>query len=109
MVTTKLKIKKGVQMDGLTPLGVQIIEAAMKTWDWFEEPELVITSAVRAPAAVFSYHQEGRAVDLRRWTVTDPITLCEALQIVLGPTFQVLLESDHIHVEHDPNRYPRSG
>lgn len=107
----KLRIKDGVRLNGLRPEAIQIILAAARVWQWYDEPELVVTSAVRDPGPVQSLHPHGLAVDLRRWTNEDPEQLVKALAMYLGGDYQVLLESDHIHVEYDPDRSgrPKAG
>lgn len=105
----RLDIKDGVRLSGLQPEGIQIILYAARVWQWYDERALTVTSAVRDPGPLHSLHPHGLAVDLRRWTDTDPEQLVYALAMFLGDDYQVLLESDHIHVEFDPDRSGRPG
>jgi len=49
-------------------------------------------------------HPEGLALDLRTRHLLSvrPLTVVEKLSERLGSEFDVILESDHIHVEYDP-------
>lgn len=42
------------------------------------------------------------AVDLRTHNVDNPGTVARELRRKLGPSYDVVLEKDHIHVEYDP-------
>lgn len=62
-----------------------------------------ITSAFDGTHQPGSLHYVGRALDFRRWDIETSATLvCADLRKELGPDFDVVLESDHIHVEFDP-------
>lgn len=99
---TKLKVKQGVQLDGLREPAVRILWAAMHVWLHHAEPELAVTSAVRSWGVPGTVHPEGLALDLRRWTETDPAELVRDMELMLGHDFDILLEADHIHAEWDP-------
>jgi hypothetical protein len=104
-------LKQGVRLHGLAP---QMVLAAMVVSSHLPAGvPLFITSAndgthpahsVRHPR---SLHYEGRAFDFRlpsRTTglASDNLALCAALRDALGADFDVVLESDHVHVEWDP-------
>lgn len=66
---------------------------------------VVITSGMDGSHSRQSLHDDGFALDLRRWdadarAVTDIIVA--ELRTELGPDYDVILEPDHIHVEYDP-------
>jgi len=65
---------------------------------------LVITSARDGQHMKGSKHYTGDAVDLRTRDLTkqEQKDLWQNLVNYLGPKFDVVLESDHIHVEFDP-------
>lgn len=67
--------------------------------------ELVITSASDGQHMVGSKHYTGEAIDIRihHLEMEDKRKLRAALASVLGPSFDVVWESDHIHVEYDPD------
>lgn len=64
--------------------------------------EAVVTSTYEGTHSASSLHYVHRAVDFR----LPPLALREKvmaqLKDRLGPGFDVVLERDHIHVEHDP-------
>jgi len=64
----------------------------------------VITSGVDGKHAKNSLHYSGRAFDFRTSNIAlgDRIPLAATLSDSLGSEFDVVLENDHIHVEHDP-------
>lgn len=102
-MSLSLSLKKGVRINGLTPemgMGVQIIASIFAA----HNKNAVITSVADGKHSRGSKHYSGNAVDWRtRHLLTserDKITLdCKAS---LGDDFDVVLESDHLHVEYDP-------
>ena len=68
--------------------------------------EAVITSAKDRSHSPNSLHYKGLAVDIRTHGVDDVdldrlrVHLAEAL----GKSWDVVLESDHMHIEYDPKR-----
>jgi len=64
----------------------------------------VVTCARDGEHSKKSLHYEGRAVDIRTSTLfsTDAKTqFRDRIRAVLPSTFDVVLESDHLHVEYD--------
>ena len=95
-----LKVKKGV-----TPKNIQIACAAINAatqigagWD------VIITSGTDGKHMVGSKHYSGDALDIRSSNIPagklSPYVT--ALRGRLGLDFDVVIESDHIHVEFDP-------
>jgi len=68
--------------------------------------EFWITSLNDKTHAPGSLHFKGRAFDCRTKNVDADIlvSLHAAIAACLGPQFDVVLESDHIHVEYEGNR-----
>ena len=66
--------------------------------------EAIITSGNDSQHMIKSLHYKGRAIDLRTKDLTDKIKIkiVEDLRKTLGPDYDVILESTHIHVEFDP-------
>ena len=65
--------------------------------------ELVITSANDSKHGANTLHHKGLALDLRTWSLSGRETqVASELQKALGDEYDVVLESDHIHVEYDP-------
>ncbi len=99
-----IKIKAGVRLHGLTPqilIGLAAAECAYSETGY----DVVITSGVEAKhKALKSKHYTGNAIDLRINHIMDPLIhkrIVKRLQDAL-PGFNVILESDHIHMEWDP-------
>jgi hypothetical protein len=65
------------------------------------------THKAHSPRHPRSLHYEDRAFDFRLpsrysgWVSTD-LSMYETLRAALGPDYDVVLEGDHFHVEHDP-------
>ena len=64
----------------------------------------VITSGTEKTAKHMegSKHYGGGALDFRTWYLKDKPTFARGLQGELGSDYDVILEKDHLHVEHDP-------
>lgn len=75
--------------------------------DWLEPGDIVITSTTGGQHVPGSKHYAGRAIDVRTRNWIEPQAVAEAVATVLGPDFDVILESDHLHIEFDPNRNRR--
>jgi hypothetical protein len=93
-----LQIKPGVNLLGLSPqmeIAVQVVNGV------FAEANLdcVITSACDSVHGKHSHHYKGHAVDFRMPIVPS---IVEKIAEALGPQFQVINETNHIHVEFDP-------
>lgn len=99
-----LSIKKGVKLHGLVPqvlLALRTLEELYAREGW----GLVITSGVEGTHKRQSAHYSGRAIDIRTNnlpTTVDLKKLVADAQTALGVDFDVVLESDHIHLEWDP-------
>jgi hypothetical protein len=100
-----IQIKKGVILDGLDERMYPAIHEARNIW-LSQGRNLVITSGRDGRHRKGSRHYAGRALDFRTQSLnrTARIRLAQALREALGAEFRVLLEKDHIHVEH---RLPR--
>lgn len=64
----------------------------------------VITSCRDGRHMAGSKHYTGEAIDLRThyFNALEKADVLQCLQHALGPDFDVVLESDHLHVEYDP-------
>lgn len=99
----QLKLKdETVNINGLTLPMIEAIAGAMRVWDAAGMQTLVITSACDGDHMPGSKHYNGDALDLRSRTLTDAFAVRDMLQDELGDDYDVILESDHIHVEWDP-------
>ena len=67
------------------------------------EIEAVITSTYEGNHGVGSLHYANQAYDLRRSpTQSDHTVIVDILKSRLGINFDIVDESNHIHIEYDP-------
>lgn len=96
-------IKAGVDLRGLTPQMAVAYTIACTVYQRHNY-DCVITSGSDGKHGPNSLHYSGKALDLRtnnlRSESVHPIYL--KLKQALGEQFDVVLESDHIHLEWDP-------
>lgn len=96
-------IKPGVDLRGLTPQMAVAYTIALDVYREKVGMVCVITSASDGKHGPNSLHYSGKALDLRmnslRPEQIHPVYV--ALKTALGEQFDVVLESDHIHVEWD--------
>lgn len=113
---TALRFKDGVLWTGTK---MEIVTAILRVWELFNElniPELTVTSLRDGHHMTGSLHPHGEAVDIRTHGLgTDlPPVLIQKIKTILGPGYDVILESrgtpnEHIHVEWDPKSAIRLG
>lgn len=92
-----------VRVHGIKPEILLSILIAERIWST-HGADLVITSLIDGKHSLGSLHYVGMAVDLRRWQLDDPEQAVEELKAALGPDYDVILESTHVHVEFQPKR-----
>lgn len=94
-----LKVKNGV-----TPKNL-IIAAAIANVAESLDLDLVITSGTDGKHMVGSKHYTSEALDLRTSNIKNELQeVMNVLSARLGPDYQVIKESDHVHIEYDPRR-----
>lgn len=66
--------------------------------------DVVITSCLDGTHSEKSLHYKARAIDFRRFglTMDEMLKVQQHTQKLLGPDFDVVLETDHFHIEYDP-------
>ena len=98
-----IKIKRGVDLRLLTPQ-VLLAVAVAESLFFQRDIAVVITSGRDSRHGKGSLHYMGNAVDLRIRALTafNAAAVAEELADCLGDQYDVVLESDHIHVEFDP-------
>lgn len=105
-------IKLGVDLRGLAPqMAVAFtIACAVYQKNTGNPYACVITSGSDGKHGPNSLHYQGKALDLRINTIMPEIrqTVVKELKWALGEQFDVVLESDHIHVEFDPKEKDKS-
>ena len=104
-----LCLKDGVHINGahFNPEMVRIVDVARETAPMLEKGTVWITSATDSEHMEGSLHYVNRAYDIRIRNIIGNVKLearlwAERMQVALGDDYDVLLESDHIHVEYDP-------
>ncbi len=100
-----------VSLVGVCPQIVFALAVATRIYE-AHGVELVITSCNDATHSETSLHYDGRAVDLRTRNLEPdsshpyrrPAPVAREIGERLGRDFDVVLESDHIHLEWQPRR-----
>ena len=95
-----MQLKPGVRIHGLRPELMIALIVANDLWRELGQ-DLVVTSVIDGEHMRGSNHWKGMAADLRIWNLDGHIAASK-LSARLGADFDVVLESDHIHVEYDP-------
>ncbi len=98
-----MKLKAGVKLEGVSWrifYAAIIVEAVLKTFG----VDLVITSACDGQHMPHSLHYKGLAFDARSRELAPQFQTHarDEMKKELGPDYDVVLEKDHFHIEHDP-------
>lgn len=102
MAATYIKLKDGVNFNGLHRMMIFALNTIIPYWP---EAFLTITSGLDGQHKKNSLHASGKAIDIRTKDfpkTTDINDLRNLLQSALGNAYDVVRESDHIHIEYDP-------
>ena len=97
-------IKEGVQIAGLQKEMQIALDYANEVYETFGHT-LIITEAVANHGHVKnSKHYTGNAIDTRIWNVGADVhrIFGRLLRGLKDLGFDIILESDHIHIEYDP-------
>lgn len=106
----EVKLKAGVSIEGAS---WRMFWAAIIADSVYQEngAEAVITSGADGKHSRTSKHYPENnasglveALDFRTWNVLHPGRVALRIREKLGPDYDVVLESDHIHIEYDPKR-----
>jgi len=93
-------IKAGVDISRLKREIRRSLTTVQIIYNIYEE-EIVITSTYEGSHGEGSLHYDDNAYDLRK-----PRDYAKEIEMklrgALGPSFDVVLEGDHIHIEYDP-------
>jgi len=98
-----MKLKNNVKLADLQPqalLGMLVAEEVYRE----AGADFVITSVNDSKHMGNSLHYSGYAFDCRIWTLEEDMRqpVANDISAALGEDFDVVLESDHIHIEYDP-------
>lgn len=99
-----LRLKHTVRVRGLQP---EMVPALMVATAVFEQYgyDCTVTSITDSEHATNSLHHTGCAMDLRTRHLASPEmarTIASDIQDALGPYYDVVGHSNHLHVEYDP-------
>jgi hypothetical protein len=93
-------IKAGVDISRLKPcIRKKMNETARIVWE-IEEEELVVTSTYEGNHSEGSFHYSDEAFDIRRHKKGQEVRA--RLRDKFGMDYDIVLLSDHIHIEYDP-------
>ncbi len=106
-MNTLLKLKSSVDPAQIKPEINLAIQVALSIWSRQNEPVLTITSISDSKHSIASLHYVGYAVDIRiRELHSNPKSLADFLRDSLVDDYDVVLFSDHIHLEWQPKWTP---
>jgi len=100
-----VEYKPGVKITGMQVETLAAIVTADGVYSRMGVPKLVVTSVTDGSHGPHSRHRVGLAADLRTFNIDESIShrdVVRELKSALGDDFDVVLESDHIHIEFDP-------
>lgn len=103
-----MKLKKRASLEGAKSEILTAIEVADMVYARYGK-DLVVTSGTESTTEhmVGSKHYTGQAFDARTLyfnTLAEKKKVARELKYELGSDYDVVLESDHIHVEYDPKK-----
>ena len=98
-----MNLKPNVNLKNIHPKLV----TALVVCEWIYKTygiELTLTSVNDSKHGKNSLHPCGQAADLRTWNLTteQQREITKKIKEAVGSEFDVVLESDHIHIEYDP-------
>lgn len=104
-----LKLKSSVDLLGLSPQAALAAVVAYGVYDANDALPCTITSGTDGPHSRSSLHHVGHAIDLRtrHLEAGEPNAIADDLRSCLGPSWDVVVESDHIHLEWQPQHGTR--
>lgn len=101
-----LRLKKSTDIRGMRPELVLAMHIADQVWVEHGSEQCVVTSVTDGSHSRNSLHYVGLAFDLRIWAWKDDAAAVQGaavdLQGRLGDSFDVVVESSHVHVEYQP-------
>jgi uncharacterized protein YcbK (DUF882 family) len=99
-----MRLKQGVKINCIKPQMVIALNIIEKVWESLGI-ELVVTSVCDSVHSKNSLHYVGFAADIRIRDFKTKEKLNLAIKNIkrnIGKQFDVILESDHIHIEYQP-------
>ena len=98
-------LKAEVSINGVKPEIVYAMERAGDIWDKFNK-DLVVTSVCDGEHNTNSLHYVGYACDLRTNSLSESQLkrAVDMLRNCLGKQYDIVLDSDHCHLEFQPEK-----
>ena len=96
-----MKIKNSTQIAGIKPEMIIALMVATRVWSNFGQV-LTITSIMDGKHCTTSRHYQGMACDLRTryFTMAEKKGAINQLREDLGPEYNVVWHTSHIHIEY---------
>ena len=98
-----MRLKPGTKLKGLQP---QILFAAFVAEEVYAARgrDLWITSGNDGKHLPNSKHYDGQAIDIRTKNLDqhEVAGVVEAIRVRLNDEYDIVLETDHLHIEYDP-------
>jgi len=101
-----LFIKPGVRVTGLRPEILLAIVAAERVYEEAGH-DFTLTACIDGKHMAGSLHYAGAAIDIRTRDVGGPAEvekLRSRIAACLGDDYDVVIENDHLHLEHQPKQ-----
>jgi len=104
-----LRIKDSVDLAGVQPEMLLAAHVTDQVYIWYGVPYCWITSCKDSTHRAGSLHYVGLALDFRINNIptasSNPLPeIVKDIAAHLGPQYDVVLESDHIHIEYQPKQ-----
>ena len=102
-----IKFKQGVDIKHIQPETALAIPMCYSVYQDLGYQHMTVTSVADGKHTEKSFHYKGLAFDVRlpeqdtREASTNVLAV-QMLRICLGRQFDIVLETDHIHIEFDP-------
>ena len=96
-----MKFKHGIKIAGLQPELLFGLMVANHIIAYEFNCDMVVTSCTDGTHCAGSKHYVGKAVDIRTYNLSNPTAVLNRLKFELDGLFDVVMESDHIHLEYD--------
>jgi len=101
-----MKLKEGVKIQGISTELLFALNVADQVYREYDLGGMVVTSLLDGRHSSTSLHYSGNAADLRTRNLGPDASesVRDDIKDRLGIDYDVILESDHIHVEYQPRR-----
>ncbi len=100
-----LFLKPGVRLTGIRPELVIAVIAAERVYEEAGH-DFTVTACVEGKHSIASLHYAGAAIDVRTRDIAaaEVVKLAARMRECLGGDFDVVIEMDHLHLEHQPKQ-----